>query len=313
MKLTDLLPGKKSVGLEIASRGLSCALLGGTSQAPLLERVAFRPLATGVLRPSLRDPNVLDGEAFSRCLAEVHSLLLHRGTRLSVTLPDGVGRVFLMDVEGRFKNRGEALDIIRWKLKKSMPFDVNECHLDYQQLKVRENNDLALLVAMASRSVIAQYEELMVVAGFSPARIDLNAFNICRVFEKRLALLEECILVAHYEGSLTMVVIHDGVPEFFRLKDLGGTHPCDNRVFREVSNSLLAYRERNPERPPHRVACLAAPDVLRDFCDMVAEATTFETVPLEVKTMVTSSEQAPTDQPTLFPFTAAIGAALRSL
>lgn len=313
MKLADFLPGKMSVGVEIAPRGVACALLGGSALAPVLERVAFRPLPPGVLRASLREANITDGEAFSRCLSEAHALLLHRGTRLAVTLPDAVGRVILMDVEGRFKNRGEALDIIRWKLKKNMPFDVNESHLDYQQLKIRENNDMALLVTLVSRSVVAQYEELMVAAGFSPGRIDLNVFNICRLFQRRLELLEECALVSHYDGSLSVMVVHDGVPEFFRIKDLSGTPACDNRVFREISNSLLAYRERHPERPPHRVACLAAPDVLADFCDMVAEATTFEAVPLEVKAMVKPSEQAPADQQTLFPFTAAIGVALRSL
>lgn len=313
MRLADLLPGKKSVGVELAPRGVACALVGGGVQAPVLERVAFRPLPPGALRPSLREPNVTDGEAFSKCLTDAHALLLHRGTRLSVTLPDAVGRVILMDVEGRFKNRAEALDIIRWKLKKNMPFDLSESHLDYQQLKIRENNDMLLLVTLVSRSVIAQYEELMLAAGFSPGRIDLNAFNLCRVFERRLALLEEHALVSYYDGSLSIVIARDGVPDFFRIKELSGTPACDNRVFREIGNSLLAYRERHPERSPHRVACVAAPDLLADFCDMVAEATTFETVPLEVKAMVKPSEQAPADQPTLFPFTAAIGAALRSL
>ena len=106
------------------------------------------------------------------------TLLLYSGTRLSVTLPDTVGRIMMLDVEGRFKSRAEGLDIIRWKLKKSMPFDVADTHLDYQQLTVRENGDMALMVALVLAPVISQYEELLVAAGFMPSRIDFKS-SIC--------------------------------------------------------------------------------------------------------------------------------------
>ncbi|NVN93607.1 MAG: pilus assembly protein PilM [Desulfuromonadales bacterium] len=313
MRLTGNLFRRKSIGVEISPQGVAFALMGGTAASPRLERVAARPFAPGVVQASLRELNILDTQAFGERLAEAHALLLHKGTRLSVSLPDVVGRVLLMDVEGRFKNRNEALDIIRWKLKKSMPFDVSDTHLDYQQLMVRENNDMALLVTLVSRTVIGQYEDLMVAAGFSPARIDLNSFNFYRSFEKRLALLENYALVSFYNGSLSIMVVSEGLPEFIRIKCLPGTLADDNRVFREISNSLLAYRERFPERALHKVACIAAPDVARDFCEMVAEASANETMLLEVKSAVKPSEYAPADQETLFPFTVAIGAALRYL
>ena len=313
MQLSGVLPKQKSIGMEISAQGVALALMSGNAASPCLERVAARPFAPGVVHASLREPNILDSQAFGERLTEAHALLLHKGTRLSVSLPDVTGRILLMDVEGRFKNRNEALDIIRWKLKKSMPFNVSDTPLDYQQLKVRENNDMALLVTLVSRSVIAQYEDHIDGAGFSPARIDLNIFNLYRSFEKRLALMEDFALISFYDGTLSIMVVSDGMPEFIRTKELQGTPATDNRVFREISNSLLVYRERFPERVLHKMACCAAPDVARDFCDMVGEASSSETMLLEVKATLKASEQAPTDQATLFPFTAAIGAALRNL
>ena len=312
MRIFGILFGKKSTGVEITPQGAAFALMGGDLVSPRLERVAFRPFAPGVLRISLREPNILDTQLFCDCLAEAHALLLHKGTRLSVTLPDTVGRVLLMDVEGRFKNRGEAFDIIRWKLKKSMPFDVGDTHLDYQQLRIRDNNDMALLVTLVSRSVIGQYEDLMVKAGFSPARIDLNIFNLYRNFEKRLALLEGCVLISFYGSVFSIMVVNDGIPEFLRMKELGDTSAGDNRLYREISNSLLAYRERFPEHAPHKVFCVAAPNASREFCDLVSEASGGDALPLEANTVVKPSANAPADQATLFTYTAAIGAALRS-
>lgn len=305
---------RKSLGLEVSPTGVAFALLGGQASAPRLERVSFRPLAPGTVRLSLREPNVLDPQAFVSRVKDAHNTLLYRGTRLSLTLPDAVGRILLLDVEGRFKSRAEALDIIRWKLKKSIPFDIADSHLDYQQLGVRANGDMALLVALVSRTVIAQYEELICAAGLVPARIDFNSFNLYRTFERRLARLEDDgALVSFYDGVLGIMIFSDNVPEFVRIKDLSGATVADSQVFMEISSSFLVHRERFPERVLKHVACIAPPGMARDFCDVVAEVTACEPLLLEAKSAVTPADEAPADQDSLFPFTAAIGAALRSL
>ena len=304
---------RKSLGVEISPSGVAFALVGGSAAAPRLERVSYRPLPPGTVRLSLREANILDPTALIDRLRDAHNTLLYRGTHLSLTLPDAIGRILLMDVEGRFKSRGEALDIIRWKLKKNMPFDLADSHLDYQQVRVRENGDMALLVALVSRTVIGQYEELLSGVGFTPARIDFNIFNLYRTFEQRLAHQDDLALVALYGGMLAVMVLHEGVPEFVRIKDLSGVMPGDGRVGLEINSSFLVYRERFPERMPLSVTCVAPPDTGRDFCAMVAEIMGVEAILLEVKSMVTPGDSAPADQDTLFPFTTAIGAALRSL
>jgi len=304
---------RKSLGLEISPTGVAFALLGGTAASPRLERACYRALVPGTVRLSLREANILDLPAFVARLKDAHNTLLYRGTHLALTLPDAVGRILLLDVEGRFKSRGEALDIIRWKLKKSMPFDISDSHLDYQQLRLRENGDMALLVTLVSRTVIGQYEEVLCEAGFTPARIDLNIFNLYRTFERLLTSREDMALVSFFDGMLGVMIFSEGVPEFVRIKDLSGVTLVDGRVYMEIDSSFLVYRERLPEWLPRHVACIAPPDMARDFCGMVAEITGVEPVLLETKSMVTPSDSAPADQKTLFPFTPAIGAALRSL
>lgn len=304
---------RKSLGVEISPSGVAFALLSGPASSPRLERVSYRPLEPGTVRLSLRDPNILDPKAFAGRLKDAHNTLLYKGTRLSLTLPDSVGRIMLLDIEGRFKSRAEGIDIIRWKLKKSMPFDISDSHLDYQQLSVRENGDLALLVALVSRTVVGQYEELLSEAGFVPARIDFNIFNLCRTFGQRMALLEDGALVSFYDGILGIMIFSRGLPEFVRIKELSGVTAVDARVYMEINSSFLVYRERFPEQPPRQVLCIAPPDMARDFCGVVTEVTGSEPVLLETKSVVVPSDAAPADQDSLFPFTAAVGAALRSL
>jgi len=173
-----MLFNRKTVGLEVSQAGFLMALLAGTVSAPRLERLVSRPLMAGILRPSLRESNIADMQAFSDKLREAYALLLHRGTRISVSLPDSVGKVLVMDMEERFKSRAEGFDIIRWKLKKNLPFELADCHLDYQFLRKKESGEQSLLVTLVSRSVIEQYEAAITAAGLSPVSIDLNAL-IC--------------------------------------------------------------------------------------------------------------------------------------
>lgn len=308
-----MLFSRKSLGMEINHSGIYFALLEGSQDSPRLERVAARPLNHGTFRVSLRDQNIHDTQHFIERIKEAHALLLHRGNRLSMTLPDGVGRIMLLDVEGRFKNRTEGLDVIRWKLKKNLPFDVSDTHLDYQLLKVNDNGEMSLLVALVSRTVISQYEELVAAAGCVPARIELNAFSLCRTFEQRLALLDEVLLISFYDNTLVIMEFSDGVTNFLRIKELFGGSAVDSRAFIEINNSLLVFRERFPERMITKVACIAEPDVMLEFCDMVNEATGVAPIQLEAKSVVKPADSAPADQKSLYPFTAAIGAALRSL
>lgn len=299
------------IGVEISQYGVTCAVTSGRAASPRVERVASAPFAPGVLQTSLREQNVLDSDAFVAGLKSAHNLLLSRSTRVAVSLPDSASRLMLLDLEGRFKSRSEALDLIRWKLKKSIPLDTADTHLDYQQLSVRENGDLALLVAIISRTVVSQYEDLIVKAGLSPARIDCNTFNICRLFDRRLSLHEECILISFYGSTLSIIFFSQGIPEFIRSKDLSGTPATDSRVYMEINSSLLVYKERFPERSVQTVFCVAAPDVAQSFQEMVAEATGATPFLLETKGAVTPGNSAPGDQVRLFPCTAAIGAALR--
>lgn len=302
-----------SAGIEISLHGVTGALVSGSVAVPRLERVAAAPFPPGTLQVSLREANILDPDRFIATLRAAHNLLLARNTRVSVALPDSVGRIMLLDMEGRFKSRSEGLDLIRWKLKKSIPFDLVDTHLDYQQLAVRENGDLALLVALVSRAVIEQYEELFSKAGLSATRMDFVSFNLCRVFDRRSALADDGLLISWYGTTLTIISFAQGIPEFIRVKDLSGAAVTGNRIFMEISSSLLVYRERFPDHAPHMVYCVAAPDMADSLQEMVAEATGVTPVLLETKTEITPGNDAPGDQLTLFPYTAAIGAALRSL
>lgn len=304
---------RKSLGVSVSASAVAFARVDGSASAPYLVSVSSRPLSPGTLRPSLRELNVLNPQGFVIALQEARNTLYCRGKDISVALPDASGRVMLLEMEERFKNRSEGLEILRWKLKKKLPFDVAEAQLDFQQVTTRENGDSVVLVVVAYRPVIAQYEELFAAAGLVPTEIDLNCFNLGRVFERRLAMSESYVLLTHFDAHLGILFVSGGKLEFIRIRELAGDDAEFDAVHTEVRRSFLSYRAKFPEAEIRNVFCLAPPQVADGFCRIAHAALGAEAVLLDPKAALETRGKDFSAPDPLFPFTSAIGTALRAL
>jgi type IV pilus assembly protein PilM len=304
---------RKSLGVSVSSSAVSFVRVGGSPSAPSLEAVSSRPLSPGTLNPSMRELNILNPQGFVIALQEARNSLFCRGKYVSVSLPDSVGRVMMMDMEERFKNRSEGLDVLRWKLKKKLPFDVADAHLDFQQVAMRENGDIVVLVVLAFRPVISQYEEMFSAAGLVPTQIDLNCFNLSRVFEHRLAKFEEYALLTYFDSHLGIMFFSRGKLEFVRNRELAGGDTKFDSVHKEIRFSFLSYKSRFPERELRDVFCIAPLQAAKSFCGVARDALGGEPVFLDAKSAIDVRGKNLSVPEPLFPFTSAIGTAIRAL
>ena len=303
-----MLRSGKGLGLELSEGGGGFALVAGGNAPRLMAGVSV-PFAPGTLRLSRREPNVVNPELFVNRVREAHLGLSTRVNSVSVSIPDAVGRVVLLELETRFKNREEGLEIIRWKLKKGLPFDIGSVHLDYQLLDERENGAVSLLVSMVSKAVVTQYEELLIQAGLEPRFIDFTSFNLYRLFEPRLELSENCAFVTFYAGAMTMLIFFGGVLAFYRSKEAAGE---PQSLYREVNSSFLVYRDKHPGQAVSEVFCMAEAADAESFRALVAEASGLEPVLLDPERMVPGQAGAALGRPA-FALAGALGAAVRSL
>ena len=307
-----MLFGRTAVGMDISPLGVNLAALGGSRKAPRLLARGSAPFPEGTLRIVHREPNVLDPAVFVGTVREAYNRLLVKTRQVSVSLPDAAGHVMLLDLETRFRSHEEGRDIIRWKLKKSLPYDVSDIHLDYQVLREKENGELSVLVAIVSRQVLTQYEDLILEAGLQPNRIDFTTFNLCRPFVRRLEMSETSLCVAYHEGVLSILVFSEGVLEFFRTKELGGAEPDMNRVFMEVNSSLLIFRDKNPGLEVKEAFFLGDGDAAL-FRAVISEACGIEPQTPEIGRIIAISDAIPGGGESAAPLAAALGAAMRNL
>lgn len=127
--------------------------------------------ASEALPPDALVPSALEGNCKnSAAIAEALTGLLRQinakaDEDVALLLPDPVIRVFLQQFEDFPRSPREALPLLRWKLKKSLPFDTEQSVISYMCQAPAGTAAVPVVVAVAQRSVVREYETLLEAAG----------------------------------------------------------------------------------------------------------------------------------------------------
>lgn len=231
------------LGLDVRGTELRAVALCRRGRGSSLSGGRVLSLAEGVLAPSAREANVRDLRSFTEGLHEVLGPLAGREERVSLSLPDAAGTLLLTEAETPFKSKGEGLDILRWQLKGTLPFDPKDVHLDYQVLEKGDTGRYRLVVAAMARKVLHQYEEILAGAGYNASIVDFHSLNLYNYYRPRLDLGEDFVLVGVEGGTLSFQFFQGRVLSFHRTRRV---EAVPAQVFREINRSLVGCRERFP-------------------------------------------------------------------
>lgn len=205
-------PARPECGCVISADGVAAARW--RSKRSMLEVFAARALPADALRPSPLVDNVLNAEALRAAVADVLSAVGAGRHPVALIVPDLAVRLFVLHFDSLPERAPEALRLLRWRLKKSLPFDVEEALLSYQAQRSPAGG-LEVVLAVAQRRIVRRYEELVEAAGASPGL----------VLPSTLGLLPLAVedgqdggtLVAHLSGgALSTAIVKDGLLYFYR-------------------------------------------------------------------------------------------------
>jgi type IV pilus assembly protein PilM len=302
----------RALGLEIFQNGFSWVVASGTAAAPRIERYETVISADNILKPSIKELNVTDPKKLGSAIIESYYRLSTPTVRVSLSIPESAGKVITLEMDAPVKSKEEGIDQIKWKLKKSFPLDLSDIHLDYQVLKETAPGVSTLLVALVSRNIINEYEELLLVNGLEPSKIDFTPFNIYRLFASQLEIEEQLVFVISCRGSLAVLIFQDGILDFFRSKQVSFALNDPVRLYREINSSLLVYSDLKGGWKPQKVYYYAPPEVKPLFRNVIFEVTGTEPLHVDTDVFINSSRQK-IDRKNLPDTLSALGAAARSL
>lgn len=131
-----------------------------------LEACAARELAPGSVVPDLVESNLRHRAAVSSGIAEALGSVGARSHDVIAIVPDAAVRVMLVEFDTLPSDHEEALGVVRFRLKKSLPFDVEKAKVSYHAQKV--SDEVRVVAAVALGSVVEDYEAAFREAGFNP-------------------------------------------------------------------------------------------------------------------------------------------------
>jgi type IV pilus assembly protein PilM len=129
--------------------------------------VAFAPLPAGTVNPGLAEANFTDPQLVVGALRQALDELGGREKQLTLVIPDAAVRVLLMDFDTLPSKVQDALPIVRFRLKKLAPFEVDDAAVSYQILRQSPDQTRVLATVMPA-AVRAEYESAVRAAGYEP-------------------------------------------------------------------------------------------------------------------------------------------------
>jgi type IV pilus assembly protein PilM len=170
-----------------------------------LDSYAVEPVGEGAIVASPVEPNIVKPDAVRSALRRVLSRVPSRGQDIALLIPDPVVRVFILPFESFPRRADEALPLLRWRLKKSVPFDVDETVVSWMRQTGREGN-LEILTAVARSRIVREYEEIVETLGAKVGVVLSSTLSTLPLLEDRGATL----LVRMAGRTLTTVIVQGG-------------------------------------------------------------------------------------------------------
>ena len=161
-------PTKKTAKPKLACEISADRVLAGrvTDDGGGLEACAGVELAAGSVVPDLVENNLRQRDAVRAGIQDALGSVAGRTRDVIAIVPDAVVRVMLVEFDTLPADRDEALGVVRFRLKKSLPFDVEKAKVSYHAQKI--GSEVKVVAAVALGSVIEDYEAAFHDAGFVP-------------------------------------------------------------------------------------------------------------------------------------------------
>ncbi|MDP9170950.1 MAG: hypothetical protein M3N54_10065 [Acidobacteriota bacterium] len=223
---------------EIAADGIA---MSRTRPPASLQHV---PLPEGVIAPSPVKDNVLDYDAYAHAVGQLAGrAAVSRGKRRGCTLilPDNSVRVAVLDFESLPVKEEERLSLIKFRLRKTLPFDIDEAAFSYTLQKGTK-----VLAAIAPVEVIARYEAPFRAAGLQPGLVTSSSLAMLDLLP-----FTGSFMVAHKSpGGLTVLAIQNGILTLSRSLELTA-HTADplEEISADLYPTLIYIEDQTGLRP----------------------------------------------------------------
>lgn len=223
------------IACEVSAQGVAAARCEGKPR--VIVATHSSALAAGVLTPNLNGQNVQNAQALSGTIEQALSSVGGRGQDIIAVLPDSAVRVTLLDFDSLPERRHEAEAAVRFRLRKSLPFDIEKAVLSFDAQQTSKG--LHVLTTIVLRSVLEEYEAVFLSAGCSPGVVLPSSLAALGAVEGETPSM----LLKLSPDTTSVAVVKDGQLLLFRSLEAEGTAPTAERMADDIYPSLVYFQD----------------------------------------------------------------------
>jgi type IV pilus assembly protein PilM len=164
----------------------------------------------------------------------------------ALAIPDYAVRMAILDFEQFPASETEAMALLRFRLRKSVPFHIEEAQLAYA-VQLSEPKRTEVLAVAIARPILEEYEAMLVEAGYRVGLVmpsSIAALPLCNSTQKGITLL------AKSTGStLAALLIEEGRVRLVRSLDL----TSEEDAVLPTLQQTLAFAEDQIGQPVRRI------------------------------------------------------------
>ena len=238
------------MAFEISEAGIAAARIGTRAE------LEWHPLKVGTLAVSPLKENVVDVDEFTmavRALANTQST--RRRKDVALILPDFSARISVLDFDSFPTDAKEQAALVRFRLKRSVPFDVESAAVSYWA-QTGANKRVDVVVVMAPLEIIARYEALFRAMNFHAGEVTTSALAALRLCPPA-PRADAVNVIAKLSGkTLTVMVLRGEILKLFRCVAL--EEVTDEQIL-AVLHPTLSYVEDELAAPAEKLTLCGLP------------------------------------------------------
>ena len=224
------------VACEVSAERVVAARAGAGAQS--LEAVSAQNLAAGTVTPGLQNANIGARDALVTALRDSLAPVAGRFRDITLVIPDASTRILLLDFDTLPDEPEDADSVVRFRLKKSLPFDVDASAVSFDRYAADEG--VRAVVAVTPRSVLEEYEAVVREAGYNPGAVLPSMIAALGVVDGA----RPTMVIKVELGTTTFAIVDQNQLLLYRSLENGGTAVTGDSLVDDVNTSLVYFEDR---------------------------------------------------------------------
>ena len=221
---------------EITAEHVVTARAGDGGQT--LAAATAQRLPEGALTPGLAQTNIVARDILVAALRDSLAAVASRTGDLCLVIPDAATRIMLLDFDTLPDKPQEADAVVRFRLKKSLPFEVEQASVSFDRQGT--SDPVRVVAAVTPRAVLEEYESLVRAAGYNPGAVLPSMIAALGVVDAS----RPTMVIKVERGTTTFAIVDQNQLRLYRALENGGLAVTGESLVDDVNTSLVYFEDR---------------------------------------------------------------------